>query len=160
MSTRPGLLGPALIHVLALLLVATLLLLRAQPVNWDTPTNLAYQEGWASLVTVIVTFAVLGGSVEGVLWARGARVGAVVACLVSAAFAFAGAGFYLDGPIANGGQVATAGREQVVMSQLVWAAFWVVQTLLMAVWLRLLGRRPRRTRAAPTSVGAAHVPEG
>lgn len=86
MSTRPGLLGPALVHLLTLLLVATLLLLRAQPVNWDTPTNLAYQEVWASLVTVIRAFAGLAGSVEGVLWAPGARTGATVACLVSAAY--------------------------------------------------------------------------
>lgn len=160
MARRPGLRGPVLVHVAALLLVASLLLLRARPVDWDTPMNLAYQEGWAFLVAMIVTFAALAGSVEGVLWARGARAGAVVACLVSAAFAFAGAGFYLDGPIANGGEVETAGLEQVVMSQLVSAGFWVVQTLVVAAWLGLLGKRRRRTRAAPTDVVAAHVSEG
>lgn len=124
-----------LVQVTIYVLVAAVLLLRAMPVNWDTPTNLAYQEGWASLAFVVGVVAFVFGSVQGVLWARGVRVGGVLACLFGAAFAFAAAGFFLDGPIANGGEGWTAGREQVVMSQLAWGGFWATQTLVAAAWL-------------------------
>lgn len=127
-----------LVHAAVYLLVAGLLLWRALPVNWDTPTNLDYQEGWASLTAVV---AVVFGSVQGLLWGRDARAGGLLACLIGAAVAFAGAGFYLDGPIANGDEVWTAGREQVVMSQLVWAGYWLAQTLVATLWILSLGSR-------------------
>ena len=130
-----------LVHAAVYGLVAALLLVWALPVNWDTPTNLKYQEGWGSLVVVVAVVSLTLGSVEGALSARGARVGSLLACLLGAALAVMGTGFYLDGPIANGDQVWTAGREQVVMSQLVWAGYWAAQTLVAAAWL--LGVRGR-----------------
>lgn len=132
--------GLLVVHGVVYVLVAGLLLVRAMPVNWDTPTNLAYQEGWGSLTVVVVAGALVVGSVQGALWARGVRIGGLIACLFGAAMAFAGAGFYLDGPIANGDEIWTAGREQVVMSQLVWASYWLAQTLVTALWLLVVGR--------------------
>ncbi len=139
------------VHGAVYLLVAGLLLWRARPVNWDTPTNLAYQEGWGSLTTVTAVVAVVFGSVQGLLWGRGARVGGLLACGLGAAVAFAGAGFYLDGPIANGDDVWTAGREQVVMSQLVWAGYWPAQTLVATLWILNLGKPTDHTFGARRS---------
>jgi hypothetical protein len=144
-----------LVHAVVYVLVAALLLVWALPVDWDTPTNLTYQEGWGSLAFVVAIASLTFGSVEGVLSARGVRVGSLLACLLGGAFAFVGLGFYLDGPIANGDQVWTAGREQVVMSQLVWAWYWAAQTLVAAAWrLGLRGRsRTRSPSRASSSVG-------
>jgi hypothetical protein len=128
-------------HATVYLLVAGLLLRLTLPVNWDTPTNLAYQEGSGSLTAVVAVAAVVFGSAQGLLWGRGSRVGGLLACWIGAAVAFAGAGFYLDGPIANGDEVWTAGREQVVMSQLVWAGYWLVQTLVATLWILNLRNR-------------------
>lgn len=132
--------GLLVVHALVYLLMAGLLLLRAKPVNWDTPTNLGYQEGWDSLAVVVIVVALIFGSAQGALWVRGARIGCLVACLFGAAIAFAGAGFHLDGPIANGDEVWTAGREQVVMSQLVWASYWLAETAVATTWMTAVGR--------------------
>lgn len=128
------------VHAAVYVLVALLLLVWALPINWDTPTNLEYQEGWGSLAFVVGAVSLVFGSGEAILWTRGLRVGALTACLLGAAFAFAGTGFYLDGPIANGDEVWTSGREQVAISQLLWGGYWVAQTLVVAAWLLLLGR--------------------
>ena len=141
-----------LVHAVVYVLVAALLLVWALPVNWDTPTNLQYQEGWGSLAFVVAIVALIFGSVEGVLSARGARVGSLLACLLGAALTFVGIGFYLDGPIANGDEVWTAGREQVVMSQLVWGGYWAAQTLVASAWpLRLRGRSRIRSHSRASS---------
>ena len=144
-----------LIHAVIYVLVAALLLAWALPVSWDTPTNLQYQEGWGSLAFVVAVVALIFGSAEGVLSARGARVRSLLACLLGAALAFVGMGFYLDGPMANGDQVWSAGREQVVMSQLVWGWYWAAQTLVASAWLLgLRGRsRIRSHSRASSSVG-------
>ena len=105
-------------------------------------------EGWGSLAFVVTVVSLTFGSIEGVLTGRNARVAGLVACLTGAAFALAGLGFYLDGPIASGDELWTAGREQVVMSQLVWAGYWAAQTLVASAWL--LGVRGRsRARSDP-----------
>jgi hypothetical protein len=44
-----------LVHAVVYVLVAALLLVWALPVDWDTPTNLTYQEGWGSLAFVVAT---------------------------------------------------------------------------------------------------------
>lgn len=144
-----------LVHAAVYVLVATLLLVWAAPVDWDSPTNLEYQEGWGSLAFVVVVVSLAFGSVEGVLDARSARGLSLVVCLLGAAFAFGAMGFYLDGPIANGDQGWTAGREQVVMSQLVWGGYWAAQTLVAVAWsLALRGRSVARSDSrAPSSIG-------
>ena len=135
-----------LVHATVLVLGGVLLLVRALPVNWDTPTNVEHQEGWGSLAVVICVLAVLVGSTEGVLWARGVRVGALLTCLIGAAFAFVGAGFYLDPPLANGDEVWTAGREHVVMSQLVWWWYSAAQTSVVMAWSALPARSTQHDR--------------
>jgi hypothetical protein len=140
MEARTTIRSVWLVHATVFALVGVLLLVRALPIDWDTPANLEYQEVWGSLAVAICVLALLIGSTEGVLWARGVRVGALLTCLIGAAFAFTGAGFYLDPPFAYGGEVWTAGREQVVMSQLVWWGYSAAQTSVVMAWWALLAR--------------------
>jgi hypothetical protein len=158
MEARTTIRSVWLVHATASALVGVLLLVRALPIDWDTPTNLEYQEGWGSLAVAICVLAVLVGSTEGVLWARGVRVGALLTCLIGAAFAFAGAGFYLDRPFANGGDVWTAGREHVVMSQLVWWWYSAAQTSVVLAWLALPAQRHLQAASARTDVSLRRGP--
>jgi predicted membrane protein len=93
MEARTTIRSVWLVHATVFALVGVLLLVRALPIDWDTPANLEYQEVWGSLAVAICVLALLIGSTEGVLWARGVRVGALLTCLIGAAFAFTGAGF-------------------------------------------------------------------
>ena len=158
MEARTTIRSVWLVHATVFVLVGLLLLVRALPVDWDTPTNLEYQEGWGSLAVVVCVLAVLVGSTEDVLWARGVRVGALLTCLIGAALAFAGAGFYLDPPFTNGGEVGRAGREHVVMSQLVWWWYSAAQTSVVMAWSALLARGHRQEASARTQVSLRRGP--
>lgn len=145
------------IHLLVYLIVVALLFLWAVPVNWDTPTNLGAYDGWAPLTGFVAIVALALGLIQRLLLARGVQIGALLACVFSAAFVFMCMGIFLDGPISNGDEVWTAGREQVVVPQLLWAWYWLVHSSVVTLWPRRQGNAqpvPSRTD------GSLHSHEG
>jgi hypothetical protein len=129
-----------LVHAAVYVSAALVLLAKAQPVDWDTPTNLEYEMGWGFYIVVIVIVAGVLGALEGGFLGRGHLVPGWLFTALAAGVGVSGAAFFIDKPFAYGDEVWTASSGDVTMSQGLWFAFWMVQTVVATISLALLGR--------------------
>jgi hypothetical protein len=129
MTGRTTLARLLLVHACAYVAVALLLLVTAQPVNWSTPANLDAQD-WPFLTFLVLGLALILGAFQGVLLGVGQRLVGWIAAALALGVGAAGASFYVEAPFAHGDEVWTAGREDVVMSQLLWFGFWRAHTAI------------------------------
>jgi hypothetical protein len=130
-----------LVHAAVYLIGALALFLKAQPVDWNTPTNLDQEMGWGFYIVIIVIVAAVFGPLEGSFLGRGHRVPGWLFAALAAGVGVRGAAFFIDEPFAYGDEVWTASSGDVVMSQGLWFAFWVVHTVVASLALSLLARR-------------------
>jgi hypothetical protein len=119
------------VHACAYVAVALGLLAMAQPVSWSTPTNLDAQD-WPFLTGVVLALALILGALQGVLLGVEQRLVGWIAAALALGVGAAGASFYVEAPFAYGDEVWTAGREDVVMSQLLWFGFLCAHTAVTA----------------------------
>ena len=109
--------------------------------TWDFPSQLSSQNGWGFFTVVVLVAALVLGVLEGLPLRFGPHgLGWAVAAL-ALAIGLVGASFFLGDLFSAGGEQSTATRDDVVMSQLTWAAFWLAHTVVVAAVLTL---RPRR----------------
>lgn len=143
--TPPG--RTLLVHGAVYVGGALLLLLKALPVDWDRPLQLWAQGGWGLFSVIILVIAASVGSLQGLFLGLAARVPGWILAALAASIGMLGAVFFIEGPM--GDTASASGPDDVVMSQLVWAAFWTTHTLVVVVTARITQRSRKSPRTTP-----------
>lgn len=129
------------VHAAVYVAAALALLAKAQPVDWNTPTNLGAEMGWGFYVVLILIVSGLLGPLEGGFLGSGYRVPGWLFAALAAGVGMSGSAFFLDQPAGYGDEEWVSGSGDVIMSEGLWFAFWLADTAIALAVLALLRRR-------------------